>query len=206
MSILKIINGFSRMSDPNLETKANQVLISMTGNEYFPAPSPNLTDMGLLIAAFTRALSECQDGDRLKIAIKNQVRQDLIDALHSLATYVLFESAGDKVKALSSGFGIGKTPAPQPPIQKPENFRVEIGSNPGELIPKVNRQRSVLTYIFQYATDEEMALNHWKSIPCSKSSCVISGLAPGTKYNCLVLAVGRKDQLMYSDIISRIAA
>ncbi|MDP4283653.1 MAG: hypothetical protein Q8891_04480 [Bacteroidota bacterium] len=206
MSNLKINNGFSQLSDPNLDARSNHVLVSMTENSYFPAPVPTVADMALLITNFTTALGESKDGDRVKIAIKNQVRQDLIDALHSWSVYVLFESDGDKVKAISSGFSIGKTPAPLPPIQKPENFRVEIGSNPGELIPKVKRQRGVLTYIFQYATDEEMALNNWKSIPCSRASCVIPGLVPGTKYNCLVAAVGPKDQLMYSDVISRIAA
>jgi hypothetical protein len=33
----------------------------------------------------------------------------------------------------------------------------------------------------------------------------ITDLVPGTKYNCMVVAVAPKDQLMYSDIISRIA-
>ncbi|MDP4282955.1 MAG: hypothetical protein Q8891_00910 [Bacteroidota bacterium] len=64
----------------------------------------------------------------------------------------------------------------------------------------------MVTYVFKYATDEEMALGNWKSVMSSKSSCVINNLAPGTKYNCLVVAVGCKDQLMYSDVISRIAA
>ncbi|MDP4282956.1 MAG: hypothetical protein Q8891_00915 [Bacteroidota bacterium] len=135
MNILKILNGFIRMSDPNLETKSNKILISMTENSCFPAPVPTVADMGVLIANFTTALSERKDGDRLKIAIKNQVREALVDALHLWSAYVLFQSAGDKVKAISSGFSIGKTPSPQPPIQKPENFRVEIGSNPGELFP-----------------------------------------------------------------------
>ena len=206
MKKLTITNGFGQMSDPTLETRSYQILTAMTDNPNFLTPTPAIADMTTLIGEFFDALSQCKEGDCLKVAIKNQKREALINGLHLWAGYVLFQSAGDSVKAISSGFSIGKTPSPAPPISKPVDFRILNGSNPGELIGKVKREKGVITYLYQYATDEMLALGHWQSIPCSKSTCVIANLQPGTKYNCRVAAIGAKDQLMYSDILSRIVA
>ena len=40
--ILRITNGFDRLSDANLEVKANTIVTAMTGNTYFPTPNPDL--------------------------------------------------------------------------------------------------------------------------------------------------------------------
>ena len=62
------------MNDPELETRAYQIIAAITGNPNFPAPEPTVPAMNALAASFFNALSECKDGDRLKIAAKNQVR------------------------------------------------------------------------------------------------------------------------------------
>jgi hypothetical protein len=91
-------------------------------------------------------------------------------------------------------------------ITKPDNFSILNGSNPGTLIGKVKREKGVVTYLFQYATDAMLAQENWQSVPCSKSTCIIADLQPGVKYNCRVAAIGRREQLMYSDVVSRIVA
>lgn len=204
--MLTITNGFTRMSDANLEVRATQISIAMNGNTNFPDPAPTIEALNDAIAAYSDALNECLDGDRLKVAIKNQKRQELIDVLHKLGDYVLFKSAGDSVVALSSGFTIGKQPAPMPPLTKPENLRILQGENTGELLNKIDSVKGAVAYLYQYATDAMMAQNDWQWITCSRTSCLIADLQPGTKYNFRVAAVGRKDQLVYSDIVSRIAA
>lgn len=206
MKILKITNGYPQMSDPKLDTKSHQILAAMTGNPNFTAPVPTLAVLATLVAAFVDALSDCRDGDRVKVAVKNQKRAELIAGLHKLSDYVLFKSAGNSVVALSSGFSIGKTPSPAPPITKPENFRIENGINSGQLVSKINRVRGGLSYLHQYATDEMRTQENWQSVPSSKTSCIIANLQPGLKYHCRVAVLGVKGQLLYSDIVSRIVA
>ena len=206
MKRLNITNGFDRMNDPELETRAYQIIAAITANPNFPAPEPTVPAMNALAASFFNALSECKDGDRLKIAAKNQVRDTLIDALHRWAAYVLFESNGDEVKAKSSSFNIGKPSSSAPPIVKPENFRIDNGSNPGELIGRVNRDKAVILYMFQYCTDAMLAINNWQSVPSSKTTCVLPNLQAGVKYHCRVVAIGVREQMMYGDIITRIVA
>lgn len=206
MKVLTITNGFTRMSDAQLELRSGQILTAMTGNLSFPTPVPSLTVVQDALTAFSAALYESRDGDRLKVAIKNQKREELIGLLHQLANFVLFKSAGDSVVAISSGFSIGKQPSPAPPIEVPQNLRVLQGKNPGELIQKIDRVKGAVSYIYQYATDAMMAQDDWNDMPSSRTSCTIDGLQPGTKYNCRVVAIGRKEQMVYSDILSRIVA
>jgi hypothetical protein len=206
MKILTITNGFAKLSDANLDLRANQILTAMTGNTNFEDPTPALSTLEDAITAYENALNDCRDGDRLKVAIKNQKRDDLIEILHLLADYVLFKSAGDSVIAISSGFSIGKTYAPAPPITKPGNLRVLQGDNPGVLVSKVARVKGASSYMHEYATDAQMAQGNWQKIGCSRSSCMLVDLTPGTKYNVRVAAIGPKDQLVYSDIVARVAA
>jgi hypothetical protein len=205
MKQLTITNGFTRMSDDNLSVKASQINAAMTGNPSFVDPVPSLADLSDAIEAFNTALNNSRDGDRLKAAIKNQKREELIELLHLLADYVLFKSEGDTVTAMSSGFTIGKSPEPRE-ITKPQNPRLLQGENSGELIPKVDRVPGAIGYLHQYATEAEMAQAKWTTIPSSRSKCRIANLTPGTRYFYRVAALGTKDQLIYSDVVNRIAA
>ena len=113
---------------------------------------------------------------------------------------------GDIAVALSSGYSIGKTPSPAPPLVKPEAPVLESGLNPGELISKGKPVAEAITYLHQYGTEAMVANNNWQSMPCSRSTCVLTNLTSGTKYFCRIAVVGRKEQLVYSDIVYRIAA
>lgn len=206
MRTLAITNGFATLSDANLLLKASQILTAMTGNVNFADPVPSLGDVDDAIDAFSEALDACRDGDRLKQAIKNQKKDELIVLLHLLADFVLFKSGGDSVKALSSGFSIAKSPSPAPPITGPASYTVEQGENSGELLSKAGRVKGAIGYLHQYATDAMMAEDNWKSVPSSRTTCIIPNLQPGTKYNCRVAVIGPRNQLVYSDIVSRIVA
>ncbi len=199
---LDITNGFEKLADPELETRGYQILTGVTDNpDYFPTPKPSLVEMGDIIANFWQALNDCKDGDRFKIAVKNQKRQGLIDALHLWAAYVLSQAAGDPVIALASNFSLRKAPSPRPPITKPENFSIVAGTNPFNLEGRVNRQAGVVSYIFQYAKDEMMAIGNWQGVPSTSTKCTIPGLESGVVYNCRVLAIGARNQVMISDVL-----
>ncbi len=203
MKVLTITNGFGRLTDANLDVRANQIYAAMNSNPNFETPSPTMGAFEDAIEAFATALNDSRDGDRLQVAIKNQKRDELIDTLHLLADYVLFIAAGDSVVALSSGFSIGKTAATKPPITKPENLQLVQGENSGELVTKVARVKGAIAYLHQYATDAMIAQNNWENIYCSRTKCMIVDLLPGTKYNVRVAAIGPREQLVYSDVMSR---
>ncbi|MGH2564476.1 MAG: hypothetical protein ACRDE5_08185, partial [Ginsengibacter sp.] len=160
---LRLKNGFNPMPDATLETKSYQILTGMTDNPNFPTPVPSLTVIGGAVEDFFTALSNCAEGDRLKIAIKNQKRAALIDVLHQLAFYVLLTANGDEAIAMSSGFSIAKNPSPAPPIEKPVAPILESGINPGEMVSRGTALAGAVTYLHQYATDAMMAQDNWQS-------------------------------------------
>ncbi|KAA9038539.1 hypothetical protein FW778_13345 [Ginsengibacter hankyongi] len=201
MPTLSINNGFDNYSDVMLQKKSSDILAGVTNNSYFPAPNPPVVDMGTLIADFRTAITDCKDGDRLKIAIKKQKREAVITALQLWAPYVMAQAAGDEVIAKSSNFDIRKTASPKPPIENPENFSVVAGANPLELFARTNRVLGAIGYNFQYATDEMMALDNWQVITTTTTKCTIPNLVSGTVYNCRVAAIGPRNQIMYSVII-----
>ncbi|MEP7238869.1 MAG: fibronectin type III domain-containing protein [Ferruginibacter sp.] len=203
---LKLKNGFNEMADDTLLTRAYQIVTAMTGNDSFPTPTPSVADMETIVANFFEALSNCTEADRVKIAIKNQARKELIDALHKWALYVMLQSNDDVAVAMTSGFQIAKAPSPAPPLEKPVAPVLQSGINSGQLLSKNKRVLNAVSYVHQYATEAEMIQDNWKSVPYSKSSCVFTNLVPGTKYYCRLVVVGRKGQLVYSDVVSRIAA
>lgn len=203
--MLKLKNGFNEMADDVLQTRAYQIVTAMTGNVNFPAPAPSVDDMNGIVAAFFEALSNCTEADRVKIAIKNQKRKAVIAALHTWSLYVLLVSGDDATIAMTSGFQVAKIPSPAPPLLKPAAPVLESGINTGELLSKNKAVAGAVSYLHQYGIESEMTQQLWKSVPSSKSNCLITDLVPGTKYYCRLAVVGRKDQLVYSDIVSRIA-
>jgi hypothetical protein len=204
--VLIITNGFDRMSDENLLVKANQIRAAMTANPAFTDPSPSLVTLEEAIEVFSTALDACRDGDRQKAAVKNQKKEQLVEVLHLLADFVVFKSEGDIVTATSSGFSVRKAAAPREPITAAQNVRLLQGPNSGELIGKASRVAGATSYVHQYATEAEMAQGKWNSMPSSRVTVRITNLQPGTLYYYRVAAVGPKDQLVYSVVISRIAA
>ena len=204
--MLKLVNGFAQMADPVLGTRASQIVIAMTGNLNFATPTPSVVEVTEVLANYMSALSNCTDGDRQKIAVKNQVREQLITMLHLWGLYVMLNCDNDVAVAMTSGFQVAKTPSPAPPIPKPLAPVLEPGINTGEMISKSKRVAQALVYLHQYATEAEMTADHWQSQPCSKSTCTLQNLTPGIRYYCRLVIVGRKDQLVYSDVVSRVAA
>ncbi len=204
--MLKLTNGFKQLSDPALGTRGSQIVTAMTDNPNFATPTPSVVDATAILAAYFSALDDCTDGDRQKVAVKNQAREVLIDTLHTWALFVLLNCKNDAAIAMTSGFKVAKVPSPAPPILKPLAPVLEPGINTGSIISKGKRDALALIYLHQYATEAEVTLGHWQSQPCSKSTCVLENLTPGVRYYCRLVIVGRKEQIVYSDIVIRVAA
>jgi hypothetical protein len=204
MKKVVITNEYVKKGDSKLFTFGSQVYKGVNLNANFPDPIPTIEEMDAILLAYMDAIKSCKNGDRLNIAIKNQKKDILINALHTWAEYVSFKSAGNVAVAMSSNFNVRKTPTPTPPLQKPLTYRLEQGMNPGELVSICSKVNYAVSYTHQYATAEMMATNTWVSISCSKVKCVFTGLQRGTEYFGRVLVVGTKGQRVYSDIASKI--
>lgn len=198
----KVINGFEKYSDANLELMANTIYNALIGNPRFPAPDPAMPAFREGIDNYGEALLLAQVGDRTLIAIKNEERGKLIDQLHRLGAYVMFASKGDDVALQSSGFPLSKVRQPKPPLQKPVGFQLAAGINPGELLALVDRVANARSYQFEYAAEPMLPNALWQLRTSTSRKTLLSGLESGKRYRCRVGAVGVGNQLAYSDEVS----
>ena len=139
------------------------------------------------------------------MAQKNNSRQALVDIMHNVGYYVLYIAQGDRFIALKSGLTLSKEPAPVV-IAKPSDLKVENSDQSGELLVSVKKVKGAAAYMHQYSKDPLLKEESWMGMLCTATKCKIEGLTPGTTYYLRVGAVGGNDQVMFSDVGSRIAA
>ena len=204
MPLLRITNGFDKLSDANLETRAGAILSAMTGNVSFPTPSPALATVQTAATDFAIALAKAKTGSEYDKAFKNSKREELITLLHSLGNYVLFTANGDELMAKSSGYSIARTPSPAPGVTPATNQKLEDGANAGELKFSFDKVPGARSYMYQYTPDPVTESSVWQSMPGTVRKTVFTGLQSGTRYWCRVIAIGTGGQGVYSDAVSRI--
>lgn len=206
MRLFKITNGFDQMTDAYLLVRAKNIRAGVSNHaDYFPSPSPSLNVMDDTIAAFTAALQKAEGGDRLLVAEKNAVRETLINNLHLLGNYVLYRAEGNEVIAKASNFSISKQPTPRPALTIPQGLLLSNGLNRGELQLKFKRVAGATAYMYEIAPSPLGAESKWESSMNTVSKKMFTGLESGKEYNCRVAAIGIKEQVVYSEVVSRIA-
>ena len=205
MKVLRVTNGFSEMSDAYLPVRAEFIVASMNGNPHFPAPVPTLAEMTTTIKDFRAAMDKAQTGNRLAASAKNQLKELLVNKLHLLGSYVLFAAAGNEVAASSSGFQVAKAAQPLPPLAKPGGLVLREGLNKGDLKLKMQRVKGARAYLYEITPSPVTADSHWRGTLSTITVCTFTGLESGREYNCRVAAVGKNQQVVYSDVVSRIA-
>ena len=52
MPLIRITNGFEKLTDPRLITRGGEIFTAMTGNVNFTTPVPSLTNISTAIAQF----------------------------------------------------------------------------------------------------------------------------------------------------------
>jgi len=159
----KIATRFDGQSDPDFNAKADEIYASMLGNENFPTPIPELTVINGLITALGEAMAAAKDRDRNAVVLKNNIRQDLTNALVQLSSSVTTTANGDKTKLISSGYDLAK-PGESIPIKKPKSIILTDGRNSGELVVKIPRVKGAKSYGAQYTTDPLTAASEWRKL------------------------------------------
>ncbi|CAN5205715.1 hypothetical protein BH11BAC6_BH11BAC6_09390 [soil metagenome] len=198
MRTVKVLISFSKYSESVLVTIVTAALLAITGNLNFTTPVPSLASIQTLLDNFTTALAEAAGRDRTKIAIKNAIKADLIEAMKQLAIYINFICMGDLAKLTSANLPMSKIPAPRI-IGNPENLRVTTGQNPGSLLVKTNTVKGADGYQFFIApvTGEAPV---WTIEACSRSQFLFTRLDSGVNYQVKVSAIGSNGQVTYSTI------
>ena len=185
MKAPKIVLGFYKLSDPAFETKALAIVAAMTGNPNLPSPTPPLADLSTAVQNYSGALSAAPTRDKLKVSIKNDMRSNLETVLQNLSFNVNSETSN-----------------PQP-MSLPENFKVELGANSGEVVISVNSVPGARSYIYQYTPFPVTTDSKWENAYSSSSSNTISNLDVLKQYCFRIVITGPRDQSAQTGVITK---
>ena len=199
----KIVTNFRRHSDPKLYLKSTVIYNSMNLNPSFPTPEPDMPSLNTAITDFSQALVSAQSRDSNAVLVKNQKRASLIMLMESLAQYVTFTAKNDVVALGSTGFDLAKAPEPVT-ISAPQNVTLADGLNAGELVIKGDAVKGA-KYLAQITSAPLTAESLWVSYPSTSRTYTFNGLEKSRNYVCRLGAVGSRNQLVFSEPVSRVS-
>jgi hypothetical protein len=203
MATVKVISGFSKFRDDDLETKAQFIIDKMTNNAHYPNPVPNLSDVIHAKNEFTTALAEKETGGKEKTALKNQKRKALEVILGQLALYVQLNCQNDLAILLSSGFDARKPNEKVGILGKPENFKAEDGPNAGTVKLTIKSIENADSYLFECTETPITAESVWIGKASSKANYIFEDLTSGKQYAFRVSGIGSDPTPVYSEVVLR---
>ena len=160
---------------------------------------------------YNSSLALCVHGDEAETVLKNKHKGLMLLALKNLGKQVNISNAGDRTKALDSGFPLVKTPGHQL-MGEVENFKVTPNTVAGKMDLQVKKPETFATHgtVFAYwdvalgptPTDK----SKWFHRQSNGHHLSIAGFTPGTNYPFAAAYKGLDDEaLIWSDIITKMA-
>jgi hypothetical protein len=205
MAQLKITNGFNGMADLDFLGKVRFIVGQMMANgANFPTPDPSLASVTTLANEFEQTIQDAEAGGTFDKSVRDSKKAELIATMYNLGDYVLFQSKQDRLKAESSGFSVARDPSPKPPIEKPVGLSLTDGVNAGEIWLLFKSVANARSYMYQISLDPEDETK-WVSQHGTIRKNLFTGLESGKRYYVRVVAFGTNGQVVYSDVVSRIA-
>ena len=202
MKTSKITLNFSQLSDDQLEGVALAIAAAMNGNPNFPEPNTALADMNNGLKLFSDGLALAKTRDKVKVVVKNKLRDNLELLLSNLAVYCSYIAKGDRPILASTGFTLNVENRLPKTLAAPENFTVLPGNNAGEAMVYINPVRNAKSYLFLYGPSPIINNAWWHAIG-SLPYFTIAGLTPGNTYSFKIGVTGTKGQVLYTDIITK---
>ena len=198
----KLALNFKGVKDADIWMLAVHVHLRMNGNEKLPDPGMLIIELNEICRQFREAMTDASMGDRLKIAIKNEVRTLLIKKLKQVGEFVNKEANEREELLWSSGFDLIK-PVDEIKIKNPNDFQILPGPQPGQIIMKVRGVKGARSYLYQWTPAPVTRESVWQSIADTRCKRVISGLPLGMDYCFRMAAVGARNQIVYTHVLNR---
>jgi hypothetical protein len=194
--------NFKQYNEPELNKLTSIIVASITDNTYFPHSEPMLSELNTLQIQHMKAMADAATGDTVKISIRNDIKVKMISVLKQLGEYVELESKGKMTPLLSSGFPLLKGGGPVV-LSKPTGFRISPGPKNGEILMRVQRVVGAKSYLYQYTRDPLTKESVWETETSTRCQHVLSGLPLGVNFWFRMAAIGPRNQIVYTEPLSR---
>ncbi|HUP11930.1 MAG TPA: hypothetical protein VM187_06960 [Niastella sp.] len=196
----RITYGYKRRQSDILLTSMC-VISKMENNPYFPKPPAALAKLKTTVPKFQTALANALGRDKEMVAIKDNIKELVLNLLQELVSYVMEISKGDRIMILSSGFDASKEPSKtwvEPVI---EELEVILGGA-GIANIQAKKVRGIKAYTHQYTYEQPGPNTQWVSEVSSVKKHTFKGLQSEKRYWFRVLGIGTRRRKSYSPIVS----
>lgn len=200
--------GLTKLKSADLVAKSMLIETKMGGNVHFPSPEPTIAAVTAKRGELEAWVAKSSGGDRIAIACRKEVYDELLAMLKKLAKYVAYLADKNEVIILSSGFEVRNPNKPLPLISRPKGLSVRRAERQGEVNLRWETVRGAMTYNLEItSTDPTDPNTEWiKNTTTTRITCTVDNLTPGTYYWFRAYAVGRKNTSGYSNIGNIMAA
>lgn len=207
----KVISSYASWSDYELSTLAGRILKAMQEPATvlnFPTPTPELTVLEPLVNDYiTSHEIASRRGSALEISQKNESRNNLLNALRSLAHYVNLVADGQLSLLLSTGMVLATQPGV---LQLPtivEKIQLRDGRISGQLRLDFKAVKSAWEYELEIGIMNNNGEIVWDKLVLTTSSRsnVLSEIQPGLRYCVRIRARNGKGMGDWSEPVSLIA-
>jgi len=180
MKKVTVTYEFARLRLVLLIAFLREVVIKMTGSTKYPEPDPSLASVTAAVDEAETAMEEASDGDRVKIAIRNEKDEQLREKGSDLAAYVQNQCGNLVSNVLAAGFKVRKTSEPVGKVGAPQDLRLSYTGTPGEFHLRIGKVRGKLNYTIQKS---ESVDGPYETIATSSSGrVVLTGFTPMKEY------------------------
>lgn len=195
------------MSVPAKIQFTRQIVLDMTNNPNFAAPSPDLdtlSDAAASLESAYNAALQARANAKMQTSVMGQ-KSTLLDLLlMQEASYVQSSSGGDKAKIESAGFDVRDTPTPIGQLPAPAEPKAIPSQHPGAIQLSWKKVRGAKSYLIERALDSNQL--EWAAATMStKAKALVNTMASGSRYWFRVAAIGSAGQGAWSEPISKIA-
>lgn len=201
----KLSLNIRKNKDSELGNYTMCIIHKLTNNEHFPDVAPLLEPIRETGDQYQQAFYAAQNGDIVNISIKNDLREKLILQLRELGEWIQKRSNGDETPLLTTGFAIAK-PKEEVELAEPTEFCILPGKNNGEIIMKAKRVIGAKAYLFEYTPDPLTPESKWEIAHSTTCKKTITNLPLGVKYLFRMAAIGPRNQIVYTRILTRYIA
>jgi hypothetical protein len=194
--------GYKKQNDSEFITSISRVVTKTDGNPNFQDPPEELAIVKKTLPEFGMAVTDASGRDQMKIAIKNEKRAIIEQAVGVLRDYVWQVANGDRVILLSSGFELrgSRKGAALGTVTVLE----VIADKANEATTRVKRVRNARAYIHQYTVDPVTPDSVWIKKFHTEPEHTFTGLVSREKYVFQVIAIGNKGQEAPSPVMGKV--
>ena len=109
-----LIVSFQSLNQADLLAKARHIVESLRYNPHFPlpwpTPVPQLDTVEALVNDYGKAYEAALNGDRLKIAERKAITENMIEQLKKVAHYLEVIADGNEAALISTGYDLSHEP------------------------------------------------------------------------------------------------